>query len=132
MRSKGWILLRKTLVLTILLLLLIGCSQKVTEEELIEGTWIGTSGYEDGEEEGDSNCYPFEDGIEFKSEDTVYVETYDRDFDYWLSDKETTITFLDKSRFYSYDIKKHGEDKIILEGLFSHEGHSCVMERNQD
>ncbi|MEI3612518.1 hypothetical protein [Pseudogracilibacillus sp. SO30301A] len=113
-------------------MLLIGCSQKVTEESLIEGTWIGTSGYEDEEEEGEPNCYPFEDGIEFKSEDTVYVETYDRDFDYWLSDKETTITFLDKSRYYSYDIKKNGEDKIILEGLFSQEGRGCIMVRNKD
>lgn len=124
--------MRKVITLILFLLMLMGCSQKMTEEALIEGNWIATSGYEDGEEKGDPNCYPFEEGIQFKDEDSVFVETFDRDFEYIFSKKDSTITFFNNSRIYSYDIKKISEDKIVFIGLSSYEGRSCVLERTQD
>lgn len=121
----------KKIISVIILMMLIGCGQKVTEEVLMEGTWIATSGYEDGEETSDPNCYPFEDGIDFKNDDTVFVQTYDRDFEYMFFEEDSTIRFLDNTRSYIYEIIIIAENKIVLEGLSwsNQEGRSCVLER---
>src|SRR5690625_1429514 len=121
--------MKKKIMLIPLLLLLIGCSQKVTEEDLIGGKWIGTAGYVDGKAEGEPNCYPFQDGIEFKNDDTVYVETYERDFEYRLNKKGVELAFFDITRIYNYHIKTIDEDEIVLEGSGLSKGNSCVLER---
>src|SRR5699024_5352175 len=70
----------KTLFCFLPFLFLTACDQNVTEEDfLIGGTWVATVGYQDGEAEGEPNCYPFQDGIEFIDKDAVYIETYGRD-----------------------------------------------------
>src|SRR5690625_3836279 len=109
---KGGSSHEKKIMLIPLLLLLIGCSQKVTEEDLIGGKWIGTAGYVDGKAEDEPNCYPFQDGIEFKDDDTVYVETYERDFEYLLNKKGVELALFDISRSYSYQIKKVDKDEL--------------------
>src|SRR5690625_1566395 len=112
-----------------LLFIFNGCSQKVTEEDLIGGKWIGTAGYVDGKAEGKPNCYPFQDGIKFKNDDTVYVETYERDFEYRLNKKGVELALFDISRSYSYQIKKVDEDELALEGLGVSEDNTCILER---
>jgi len=107
---------------------LVGCTQSVPEDKLIGGTWIGVTGYENDKSEGAPNCYPFHDGIEFKSEEEVYNATYQRDFKYHIRDKDI-ITFLDKSRSYSYQIEMMEENKIALKGLNLQEGRSCILGR---
>lgn len=68
--------------------------------------------------------------MEFKEKDNVYVETYERDFEYDLSKKDSEVGFFDTSRSDSYQIKKTSEDEIGLEGLYSQEGHACIFEQN--
>ena len=117
------------LFITSLLFIFNGCSQKVTEKDLIGGKWIGTAGYVDGKAEGEPNCYPFQDGIEFKDDDTVYVETYEREFEYRLNKKGVELAFFDITRSYSYQIKKVDEDELGLEGLGVSEDNTCILER---
>src|SRR5699024_10175950 len=66
------------------LILLAACNTQVTEAELIGGEWIAKAAYEDGEIKGEPNCYPFEEGFEFKNEDTVYNTTFAENFSYEL------------------------------------------------
>src|SRR5690625_7387355 len=117
------------LFITSLLFIFNGCSQKVTEEDLIGGRWIGTDGDVDGKAEGKRNCYPFQDGIKFKNEDTVYVETYEWDFEYRLNKKGAELGLFDISRSYSYQIEKVDEDELALEGLGVSEDNTCILER---
>ncbi|WP_164217731.1 hypothetical protein [Virgibacillus sp. YIM 98842] len=106
----------------------------MTEEDLIGGYWIGTAGYEDGEPAGEPNCMPFDDGIEFKDKETVYVETYDTDFSYWLEDNGDGIEIHFRGEelgiYLSFYIDKINEDDIGLlgkEDIQSEE--SCYLER---
>lgn len=55
---------------------------------------MATVGYQDGEAEGEPNCYPFQAGIEFINKDAVYIETYGRD--------ENEVTN------YKWNMKKQG------------------------
>jgi len=121
--------MKRFLLLFSLILVLIGCSQNITDKYLIGGKWIGTAGYVDGKTEGEPNCYPFQDGIEFKDDDTVYVETYERDFEYLLNKKGVELTFFDISRSYSYQIKMVDEDQLALERLGVSEDNACILER---
>src|SRR5699024_2852839 len=98
------------------------------------GTWVATAGYEDGEASGEPNCHPFEDGMEFKNDDTVYNVSTDRDFEYWLyEDEGDSILHFEDSYpgQYNYQIKELGEDEIALEGLdySTSKGNSCYLER---
>ncbi|WP_461183142.1 hypothetical protein, partial [Virgibacillus kimchii] len=75
--------------LPLLFTILIGCSANVTKEDLIGGYWVATAGYQDGEPVGESYCFPSVDyGLEFKDEETVYVEAYESDFAYWLEEND--------------------------------------------
>src|SRR5699024_12800649 len=76
-------------------LFLTACGQNVTAEDfLIGGTWVATAGYRDGDAEEESNCYPFQDGIEFIDKDTVFIETYGRDFEYQLSENKADANII--------------------------------------
>ena len=127
----------KNLKLCLLLLfaLLIGCSSKVTGADLIGGYWLGTAGYEDGKPKGDPYCAPFSEGLEFKDETTVYVEAYDRDFEYELVDGKhgRIIEFTGKGLglYLRYYIDKVTEDALGLRGVGElQEDESCYLERN--
>ncbi|HLR52655.1 MAG TPA: hypothetical protein VK072_07265 [Candidatus Avamphibacillus sp.] len=127
-------------------LFLTACGQNVTEEDfLIGGTWVATAGYQDGEAEEESNCYPFQDGIEFIDKDTVFIETYGRDFEYQLSENkegpkiifhdsgpggESTTSHHSSTTFHRYQINMITEDEIAFEGQSLAEGNTCYLERN--
>ena len=113
-------------------IILIGCTSKVTEEDLIGGAWIATAGYKDGDIQGKPNCHPFEEGIEFKYVDTVYNESFKENFTYFLSeiDKGTEIAFdLPGPGIYRFQIKLISEEEMMLEGVGLSEGRSCYLER---
>lgn len=115
-------------------LIMIGCSAEATEDDLIGGYWIGTAGYKDGEPEGDSYCTPFAEGLMFKDEDTVYVEDYDRELEYWLEDNNDGIEihFRGESAgtYLRYYIDKIDEDEIGLKGIGDlQKKESCYLER---
>ena len=57
-----------------------------------------------------------------------FVDTSGKDIEYLFYEKDSTITFL-YNLSYSYEMKKISEDKIVLKGLSSIEGRSCVLER---
>lgn len=125
----------KYCLLPLLLIFLIGCSAKVTEEDLIDGYWVATAGYKDGEPEGEPYCSPVvTDGLEFKDEETVYVEAYDTDFSYWLEDNGDGIEIHLRGGKYghylSYYIDKITDHEFGLLGkgdIQSEE--SCYLER---
>jgi hypothetical protein len=119
----------------LVLFILMGCSgEEVAGEDLTGGNWVATAGFLDGTAEGEPNCYPFEEGIEFNGEDTVYVETFERDFEFWLSEDEgppTKLFFRDDSTgLYRYEITVLSENEMGLTGIGQfEEGRSCYLER---
>ncbi|MBP1970600.1 hypothetical protein J2Z83_002736 [Virgibacillus natechei] len=127
--------MKKTYLLTFSLLIFVlgGCTEEITEENLIGGNWVAIAGFQDGEVVGDPNCSPFEEGIEFKDEDTVFVETHDRDYEYWLyeADNGFEIMFNDTgSGIYSYEISILGENEIGITGKGDFQSEeSCYLER---
>jgi hypothetical protein len=124
-----------TLIPFLVLLILMGCDgEEIAGEHLTGGNWVATAGFLDGKAEGEPNCYPFEEGIEFSSEDMVYVETFEREFEFWLSEDEgpqTKLFFNDSSQgIFQYEITILSEDEIGLTGLGRfEEGRSCYLER---
>jgi len=122
-----------------LMLILIGCS--MSTEDLIDGTWTATSGYQNGKIQGEANCYPFQEGVEFKDKNTAYIKVYEREFEYELKDRGKEIVFRDTgpvkgstneksiTTYHRYKIKKISDDEIGLEGQSLAEGNSCVLER---
>lgn len=132
--------MKKILLFFPIFLILAGCTSKVSEEDLIGDTWKATAGYEDGEKKGGPDCYPFEEGMEFKDDDIVYIEAYERDFQYELYKDGAKIVFFDtgpnkdakdtvSNAEFSYDIQKIDDDEITLEGRATYEGYSCYFER---
>jgi len=122
----------KLLLIIFSLFLLTSCSQKADAEYLIGGNWIATAGYEDGEVKGEPNCHFFEEGLEFKDEDTVYNASFDEDFDYRLSDRNklTEISLIHPGgSSFSYNIHVISENEMGFKGLYSGEGESCYLER---
>jgi len=122
----------KLLLLIFLLFLLTSCSQKADAEYLIGGNWIATAGYEDGEIKGVPNCHFFEEGLEFKDEDTVYNADFDIDFNYRLSDKNkvTEIDFAHpNSGIFTYSIHVISENEIGLVLVNPNVDKSCYLER---
>lgn len=115
------------------LFLLIGCSQEVIpEEDLIGGEWLASAGYVNGEITGEPNCYPFENGLEFIDKERVYVDTFERNFEYILSEVKEgikiTIDDVGRPGIYHYQIKMI-DDGIVLQGRGFREGHNCYLER---
>src|SRR5699024_2944821 len=116
----------------LLFLILIGCSPKISEEDLIGGYWIGTAGYKDSKPEGTPNCFPFAEGIEFKDKEIVYIEALDVDYEYWLEKGEsgTVINFRGGHHYLSYYVDKINDNELGLIGEDSfQEGESCYLER---
>ena|SRR5699024_702430 len=122
----------KLIFLIFSLFLLTACNQQADADYLIGGNWVATAGYEDGEAKGEPNCHFFEEGLEFKDEDTVYNASFDEDFDYRLSDrnKDTEITFESPSLgVYSYNIHVISEDEMGFTGVKPIEEKSCYLKR---
>jgi len=125
--------MRYTLLLLIpSLFLLTACNQKADAEYLIGGNWIATAGFEDGEIKGEPDCNFFEEGLEFKDEETVYNADFEMNFTYSLSDrnKVTKVRFMHPGRgTFTYNIHVISENEMGFEGLYSGEGESCYLER---
>src|SRR5690625_2568188 len=119
----------------LVLLILMGCAgEEVTGEDLTGGNWVATAGFQDGNAEGEPNCYPFEEGIEFVSEDTVYVESYERDFEFAVSNDAGPLPRIyfnsEYSGLYRYEITMLNENEMGITGLGQFlEGRSCYLER---
>src|SRR5699024_12734335 len=56
---------RQLLLLMIVTIVMGGCGNVITEDQLIGGTWLLTNGYEDGEIGGEPVCPGYEEGMEF-------------------------------------------------------------------
>jgi len=120
-------------ILPLLLLTLLGCGTKITEEDLIGGTWVATAGYQNGEPKGDPYCLDFVmEGLEFKGEDIVYSVYHNEEYTYHLEEKEadTVIVINRKGTDYHYFIDKINDDEIGLIGDNHYEEEeSCYLER---
>src|SRR5699024_371242 len=86
---------RQVLLLMIVIIVMGGCGNVITEDQLIGGTWLLTNGYEDGEIGGDPVCPGYEEGMEFIDEENVYVIAQEKEFVYRLreSDEGMKIEF---------------------------------------
>ena len=123
-------------------LLIMGCTPEVTEEYLTKGQWILQAGYDEGEEVEEPRCIPLQEGLKFKEDGIVFVELFDRDFEYRLSEKDSEILFRDTGPdldpkatpdhgvdYFNYDIKILNDDEIALKGRGLLEGYNCNMVR---
>lgn len=124
---------KKYLCVVVLLFLLIGCSSKVTEGDLIGGTWNAVAGYKDGKIEGRPDCLDFMiGGLEFIDENTVHGNEFEENFDYRLEDRKKgiAISINRKGVLYSYYIDRVNDDAIGLIGANGfQEDESCYFER---
>lgn len=121
-------------VISILLIVLGGCNELITKEDLIGGKWVPKSGYKGGEPRGKPLCPPFDKGIEFKDEETVYVENGDKDFKYNLreSDDGMEVSFYNPNG--ELDILKimiENENNLVLTGFGDSEAFNCYFEREK-
>ncbi|MBU5465329.1 hypothetical protein KQI49_00615 [Virgibacillus sp. MSJ-26] len=123
----------KYYLIPLFLLFLIGCSETINEEDLIDGTWIGTAGYKDGKPEGEPYCTPIDEGIIFKDDGYVYIEAYDEDFEYWLKKSKhggMTLNFRGEHHYLSYIVDKINDNEIGLVGEDDYQkDESCYLER---
>ena len=117
-----------------ILICLVSCSKDdIPKEDLIGGEWIATAGYKDGKPEGEPYCSSsISSGIEFKDNETVYSEEYDRELSYWIekSEEGPVIYFdgFDFGIYRSYYIEKVNEDEVGLSGDIREE-ENCYLER---
>ncbi|WP_152655079.1 hypothetical protein [Oceanobacillus sp. CFH 90083] len=120
--------------LIIIMIIPVGCSTIITEEDLIGGEWVATAGYKDGEPEGEADCFDIvSQGLEFKDEKTVYSKGYESDFNYGLEEIEGGLTiYLERnngSMHRTYFIEKISEDEFGLKGRLFFEGQNCYFAR---
>lgn len=121
--------MKKVYLLVPLFLLLVGCHQKIVEEDLIGGHWVGTAGYEEGE----STCLSLvTEGLEFIDETIVYSKGYDSHFEYQIEERQngTAIEFNREGTYYSYYIDRINGDEMGLTGVEGRqEEESCYLQR---
>ncbi len=111
-----------------------GCSNVITEDQLIGDRWVTKSGYKDGEPSGDPVCPPFDKGLEFKDEETVYVEDVGRDFKYSLTEASygMDINFFNPNGEWDFfEIIIENEDNLALIGSGDSESFNCYFEREK-
>src|SRR5699024_7315168 len=105
-------------ILIPIFLLVIGCTPEVDEEYLTKEQGILQAGYDEGEEVEEPMCISLQEGLKFKEDGIVFVELFDRDFEYRLSEKDSEILFRDTGPdldpkatpdhgvdYFNYDIK---------------------------
>lgn len=123
---------KRYLYLLAILILLVGCSAKITEDDLIGGTWHATAGYKNGKPEGEPDCLDFiSGGLEFKDENTVHGLEFDEYFEYRIEDRKkgVALSINRNGVLYSYYIDKVSNDAIGLVGANgSQEDESCYFE----
>lgn len=133
------------IILISVFVILMGCSKETTEDYLVGGSWLPESGYDSGEKVGEPMCIPLDEGIKFKIDGIVYVEAFERDFEYLLLEEDNNILFRDtgpnldpKSTpdygvdYFSYDIKILSNDEMVLQGRGFLENKNCYMVRKSN
>jgi len=129
----------KNLSLTALLLMVFltaGCSDKVTEEDLIGGKWSATAGFENEEPGGEPGCSNYAKGLEFKGKDIVYNEYDEENFKYHLNETDEgkrRIEFTYPGGWTDYyDIYKVSENAFGMIGPYRELKNSCYFERENN
>ncbi|AST96066.1 hypothetical protein [Shouchella clausii] len=149
----------KKLIYCLSLLILVGC-RTITEEDLIGGTWVATSGYVDGEATGEPDCGQFALGMRFVDEKTLFAGEPGEEeaFEYEIRDEIDSygkerrfIEFFNVTRkeealkeksedevpkgmysFGSFAIEMDGKDAFDMEVLpGKSKGSHCYMERQE-
>lgn len=108
------------------------CSKVISDDQLIGGKWLPKSGYKEGKPSGDPVCPPFDKGIEFKDEKTVYVQASDKNFTYNLreSDDGMEISFYNPNgELDIFKIIIEHEDYLALIGFGPSKSYHCYFER---
>jgi len=128
--------MRKSALTALLLLVFIlaGCSEQITEDDLIGGKWTANAGFENEEAGGEPVCGYYAKGLEFKDKKTVYVEEEEENFKYRLSETEGMMEI----EFYPprigidpYKIYKVNENAFGIIGPFRDIKNSCYFEREK-
>ncbi|WP_424475230.1 hypothetical protein [Oceanobacillus kimchii] len=123
--------MKRVIWLIIVLTLLVGCEEIVTYDYLQEGKWIATAGYKDDENKGEPEC-PVIKGLDFKDENTVYIDHIDEEFEYSLSDeRDGQLAFYSEplSLRMRFDTIIVDENSMAIEGQGRFEDQVCYMER---
>lgn len=114
--------------ISLLVLFLCGCN-KITNEDLIGGTWYPI----DGENNEDSNCGDFVNGIEFVNNEKAITEEPEMIYEYKISDgKSKNNLYLYIPRFSTidlYSIDKFSKNEMILQDERYSDKGSCHLER---
>src|SRR5699024_6662891 len=79
---------RQFLLLMIVTIVMGGCGNVITEDQLIGGKWILINGYEDGEIGGDPVCPGYEEGMECIDGEKVYVVADEKEMYYSVSESD--------------------------------------------
>lgn len=109
-----------------------GCSNMITEDQLIGGKWLVTNGYEDGKVGGDPVCPSFDEGLEFIDEEKVYVIDEEKEFSYKLSESDEgqeIIFFNPNGEIDFFTITLENEDAFGLNGSGMSKTRNCYFER---
>src|SRR5690625_2674328 len=124
----------RQLLLLMIVIIMGGCSNVITEDQLIGDRWVPKSGYKDGEATGEPLCPPFDKGIEFKDEETVYVESGNKDFRYHLRESDDGMEIIFYNPNGEIDFLKvfiENDDNLVLLGAGISENHNCYFEREK-
>ncbi len=125
---------RQVLLLMIVIIVMGGCGNVITEDQLIGGTWLLTNGYEDGEIGGDPVCPGYEEGMEFIDEENVYVIAQEKEFVYRLreSDEGMKIEFYHPNGVIDFfKITMENENGFGLNGSGMSKTRNCYFEREE-
>ncbi len=118
----------------IVIIVMGGCGNVITEDQLIGGTWLLTNGYEDGEIGGDPVCPGYEEGMEFIDEENVYVIAQEKEFVYRLreSDEGMKIEFYHPNGVIDFfKITMENENGFGLNGSGMSKTRNCYFEREE-
>lgn len=122
---------RKLLLLIIVIIAIGGCSNVITEDELIGGKWLVTNGYENEGIGGDPVCPSFDKGLEFIDEEKVYVIDEKKEFGYTLSESKEgmkIIFFNPNGEIDFFKITMETEDGFGLNGSGMSKNRNCYFE----
>ncbi|MEI3614650.1 hypothetical protein [Pseudogracilibacillus sp. SO30301A] len=125
---------RQLLLFMIVVIVMGGCGNVITEDQLIGGTWLVTNGYEDGEIGGDPVCPGYEEGMEFIDEEKVYVIAEEKEISYSLSESDEgmeIIFFYPNGEIDFFTITMEKENGFGLNGSGVSKTRNCYFERQE-
>jgi len=113
--------------------ILSGCSDQITEEDLIGGKWSATAGFENEKAGGEPVCGYYAKGLEFKDKKTVYVDEEGENFKYRLSATEGMEIEIYPPGFGidSFKIYKISENAFGITYIYGNLKKGCYFEREK-